>query len=555
MRKFKYKTSFSSNVVCPTSEEYQLKTARASLQDLREIIPDSVEDEYDLLAIAFNSCVTNLGNSNGDMIDSKTAIAIHQSFIHKPINVEHERTIPIGHIIGASFSEFSAGYKEGNGSSIIEVSKASGRKDPFNLSLSAVLYRLYSSKIVDAIEDSSSPKSENYLSFSASWELAFDEYVLAVGSKRLDECSIISDSSEIAELEKNLLGEGGSGLTPDGKPIFRLIQGDVLPLGIGITENPAADVAGIVSLQEEEEEKDALAGINMDAVMSIVNTEMRCHPELYFQNHNKINVPIEKSSQKEQEVVKANNNHKKPKSKVMEKKIKSTKDITDTLLKAEETQASDIREFIDSEVNKINEEFQQKRDEVQNKLATSETHAQELEAKLEDTSSQLETVKAELDVLLEANKEREIQEAFTARMSHFDSEYDLDQKTRDIVANRIKGLNEDGYLSQKEELEVLLAGFKIINHDDESDDCGCGSCKAAKAKREFDSAVSKANQSTASETDKTENTESDDTVKEAVTNAEQTNSTVANTTTQEESLSDRAAKAFGREAWIVGGKK
>ena len=51
-----------------------------------------------------------------------------------------------------------------------------------------------------------------------------------------------------------LKGFGGKGVTEDGKPIYRLITGNVYPLGIGFTMKPAANVKGVISNEYKKEE-------------------------------------------------------------------------------------------------------------------------------------------------------------------------------------------------------------------------------------------------------------------------------------------------------------
>ena len=90
---------------------------------------------------------------------------------------------------------------------------------------------------------------------SASWEIGFSEYQIAVGSKNLKEAEIISDPKKITEMKGMLRAFGGKGVMDDGTPIYRLIVGDVYPLGIGFTMKPAANVKGIISKDFEEKEE------------------------------------------------------------------------------------------------------------------------------------------------------------------------------------------------------------------------------------------------------------------------------------------------------------
>ena len=88
---------------------------------------------------------------------------------------------------------------------------------------------------------------------SASWEVGFSEYKIAVGSKNLEEAEIISDPQKVDEMKGMLKGFGGKGVTEDGKPIYRLISGTIYPLGIGFTMKPAANVQGVISNEYESE--------------------------------------------------------------------------------------------------------------------------------------------------------------------------------------------------------------------------------------------------------------------------------------------------------------
>ena len=53
----------------------------------------------DLLPVAFNACVVNRVNKNGDVINTATALDICKNFINKPINVEHNRSNIVGVIL------------------------------------------------------------------------------------------------------------------------------------------------------------------------------------------------------------------------------------------------------------------------------------------------------------------------------------------------------------------------------------------------------------------------------------------------------------------------
>ena len=90
MKKPKYTTTFSSVIKPVVSEEKDKYLALASMVELEKFLPQvDVEKNVDLLPVAFNAFVANRVNKNGDVVDTDTAIAMHDNFVNKPINIEH----------------------------------------------------------------------------------------------------------------------------------------------------------------------------------------------------------------------------------------------------------------------------------------------------------------------------------------------------------------------------------------------------------------------------------------------------------------------------------
>ena len=326
--KFKYKSLFSSTVKPVVSEEKDKYLALASLQKIEKFLPDvDVETNIDLLPIAFNSFVANRVNKNGDVVDTKTAVEIYEHFKNKPINIEHNRKRVVGTILTAGFSEFGTDRPLG----VEDVKDMTG---PFNVTLGGVVWKVVDSLVADRIEDSGDPTSEHYLRISASWELGFNEYVVALvdqGEKNLENAEIITDKDKINELKEFMKGYGGIGQTEDGKDIFRKVTGNqVVPLGIGLTESPAADVEGIVVNKEgddlkisDQKEGDATHS-DSDVQENLNNKESVSHQLKTDVNENKDSTIME---------------------------IKNIKDITDESLK--EVSASAISDFIESELERL----------------------------------------------------------------------------------------------------------------------------------------------------------------------------------------------------------
>ena len=225
-----------------------INVSKANIENLRELIPTSVdlEKNIDLMGVAFNAAVVNEFNKNGDGIDTKTAIDSVQQFIHKPTNIEHNKKKVVGHIVNAGFSDYS------DSSILINVDE--NEKDAFNIALGAVVYKTVDKEFFEILEKSTDPKNKMHNTVSASWEIGFSEYKIAVGSKNLKDAEIISDPDQVREMKGMLRAFGGKGKTEDGRPVYRLITGQVYPLGIGFTMKPAANVKGVISQEHKLDE-------------------------------------------------------------------------------------------------------------------------------------------------------------------------------------------------------------------------------------------------------------------------------------------------------------
>ena len=218
MKECKYKTIFSSTIKPLVSEEKDQYLAMASMLDIGDFIPDvDTKKDIDLLPVAFNACVANRVNKNGDVVDSKTALAMYENFINKPINLEHKRERVVGVILAAGFSEFGTDKP-------IKKEDIEGN-EPFNITLGGVIWKVVNSRVADIIEDAD-PTSENYMKVSASWELGFDEYNLVLlkdSEKNISEAEFITESEEIDKNKEFLKALGGSGKLENGKNIYRQV--------------------------------------------------------------------------------------------------------------------------------------------------------------------------------------------------------------------------------------------------------------------------------------------------------------------------------------------
>ena len=456
--KFKYKSLFSSTVKPVVSEEKDKYLALASLQKIEKFLPDvDVETNIDLLPIAFNSFVANRVNKNGDVVDTKTAVEIYEHFKNKPINIEHNRKRVVGTILTAGFSEFGTDRPLG----VEDVKDMTG---PFNVTLGGVVWKVVDSLVADRIEDSGDPTSEHYLRISASWELGFNEYVVALvdqGEKNLENAEIITDKDKINELKEFMKGYGGIGQTEDGKDIFRKVTGNqVVPLGIGLTESPAADVEGIVVNKEgddlkisDQKEGDATHS-DSDVQENLNNKESVSHQLKTDVNENKDSTIME---------------------------IKNIKDITDESLK--EVSASDISDFIESELEKASEQYTAEKREVEDALSAAQKDLDGQKVEHEKMKEELESAKSAIEQMEAEQAERHKQEQFSERMASLDEKYDLTDSEREVIASDIQDLDENGYAEYSKKMSVLLSNKEkreeaeaSVSSEEAGAPAGCPEC-------------------------------------------------------------------------------
>ena len=413
--KTKYTTIFSSHIRPLVSEEKDQHLALASMVDLEKFVPEVDTDaNYDLLPVAFNAFVANRVNKNGDVVDTETAIAMHKNFVNKPVNIEHNRKSVIGTILTAGFSSF------GDDKPLTEE-EVKDMKGPFNVTLGGVIWKITDKELADKIENSSDPTSDDYMNISASWELGFNEYnivVLEAEEKNIENARIISDPQEVEAHEGKLRGFGGEGKLEDGSYVYRKVVNKVVPLGIGLTENPAADVKGVLVASEDTQ----------------IEAEAAEQNEENISQNTKTNVSIQK---------------------VEAMKIENITDINDESLQT--LKASAIHEYIQESLKDASEKFTSEKQEKEDALAEANEKHEGLLKEHETLKAELESVKEKLASLETEKVEREMLEQFNQRMASFDERYDLTDEDRKVLASQIKDLTEEDFASFDQNMTVLLS--------------------------------------------------------------------------------------------------
>ena len=489
---YKYTTTFESPLLACEINESSL-ISQASLDNLAPLVPRDIdyESNVDLLGVAFNAAVVNKFNKNGDGMDTSTALRYTKNFVHKPTNIEHDKQKVVGHIASAGFSEYGS-------SRILRPDEIEDKKNPFNIALGAVIYKSVNKNFTDLVEKSLNPADSAYQKVSASWEVGFSDYVLAVGSNDLQEARIISDPSEIEELRGFLRSYGGSGKTDEGENIYRLIMGDIYPLGIAYTLNPAADVRGLYS--ESDEAPTVFINDKRDKISQ----------------NNKINVNIEKD--------------------IIAMEIEKTISELKELLNEKKFSKEAVASMTDTFSQAIKERDEQYRKDIEAAESAKESVAKEHE-ELKSSVAELEEKLGDANERISAfENEKRATEAvacFNERMDDLDQKFDLDDQDREFLAKELKEIGEEeAYASFSDKLEVLW------KHKSKEAQAAFN----AEIQNRIDEEVAK-RVSTAS----TEQVE----VEEALDAAEATDAAVSNANeavaTEEPSLREKFKAAFNRE--------
>ena len=469
---YKYKTSFLQPILASADiDQENIKISKASLSDLKGLMPESIDldKNIDLVGVAFNAAVVNMFNKNHDGISTETALAVKDYFVHKPTDIEHKKQRIVGHIVSAGFSSY--GDNE-----LFDEEDLADYRDPFNISLGAVVYRMVDKKFAELLSKSVDPESSMYNQVSASWEIGFNDYQIAVGSDNLAEAEIITDQKQIQELSQYLKAADGSGEMEDGTIVRRLVIGDVYPLGIGFTSNPAADVEGVVLTEQDDQLKvsdhrDLAADLDERSERILKNI-------LNFKNNisqsEKNTVKSERESNSN--IMNTNQLVQEIKS-VLDEKLSSEKMSKDTF--AAESVAS-ISDIVNQAIREKNEEYKKDLSSAKEEKAQVEAQHQELTASVEEMKQKLEAAEEKIRQFEDEQTRQQALACFNARMEAVEQDYELSEADLKIVASEVKELTktDEAFTSYQEKLAVVFA-HKSKEH-----------LQAEKSK--FDSAVAEA---------------------------------------------------------------
>ena len=445
---FKYKTrldgiSFACHKLGDT--DFPL-LSKASLDELKKLSPNiDIENNPDLLGVSFNLAVPNMINNNGDGISGATASKIAKRFLHKYLNIEHNKKRVVGHITNYSFNDFKD-------NKFMSDDEAAQTLDPIYLSVAGVIYRTVDKSFTSLMLRNSDKSDKFNNAISASWEIGFSSYYLAIGSQSLKEAEIVTDAAQVQELSQFLKAKGGSGKMNDGTPIYRLIVGEIYPLGGGFTTNPAAQVNGVVAFDN-------------DASISLKDSEDDKEDDKEEENQD---IETEESSADFQQEVAAFLTNKKSNSISVIKNVKNINHMDLEKLISELKSALLEKKFGEEAVASMTSQFvdaiKQKDAEYRESLSAAKTAKEQAEKLYNETVASVESIKSELsktqEELNQIKKVQADEQALArqnARVAELDSAFDLSDEDRKLVIGEVQALDasEEAFASYKEKFNAI----------------------------------------------------------------------------------------------------
>jgi hypothetical protein len=413
--------------------------ANMGLDDLKSLLPESeiIKNNPDLLYTCFNAAVVNSINLNGDGITTEGAKILVQSIKLKPMNIEHSREDIVGVITNYGFSTF------GENKTLTEQEL---NNDPFNISLAAIVWKISNKTFARFIMESQDEDSESYKTVSTSWEVGFNTYKLAVGSKDLRKARIIEDEASVEEYSKYLVSMGGTGFIPTGEEVYRIIGDDCRFLGCAFTTNPAAAVKGVLSMdyqdfQEKEEDKEEEPEEDSEHEMEELEEEEKDVEEVESSISDIISDKISPNNKKRV---------------IVHMKYNNLDELIDHL---HEAAASDVRDFVVSQVEKSNDQFVA----LKNEKAEKEQALQDALANIENFQEESEKLRSEVSELKASLKAQEDQAKFSERIESLKEQFELDAAASKTIAKRIFGLSDEDFSEWLEDMKPLFKSKSSVS--------------------------------------------------------------------------------------------
>jgi chromosome segregation ATPase len=364
--------------------------------------------------------------------------------------------------------------------------------------LGAVIYKSVNKNFTNLVESSLDPESSSYKKVSASWEVGFSDYVLAVGSDELEDAKIISDPEKIQEMKGFLRSYGGTGKTDTGESIYRLIKGQIYPLGIAYTLNPAAEVKGLYS--EKPEVEKVFINDKRDKISQKINLNVNTTKDINAME--------------------------------IEQTISELKELLNEKKFSKEAAAS-MTETFEQAIKKRDEQYRADLEVTKSEKAAIAKEYEDLKTSVAELEEKLGSANERISLFENEKKAEEAVARFNERMDSLDQSYDLDDQDREFLAKELKSIGEEEEFSSfASKLEVLW------KHKNKEAQAAFNEEIQSRIDEEVSKRISNAS------TEKVE-------VEEALDGAEEVNAGVPNVNeaiaSKEESLIDKFKGAFKRE--------
>lgn len=539
-----YKTKFAAQIRSVEPTEQTLNEAKASLTDLKALLPADInpEDDPQLLYICANLYVAGMVNLNDDGVDIETSLAKYKGFEKQQLNIEHDRNRVAGYVLHAGLSEF------GTDRLITEDEARAGGK-PFNVAVVAALWKVNNKELCSYLAEASSPLHPDYNKLSLSFEVGFSSYnigVIDAATRVISEAKkvITPADADYEEMSKRLRCFGGSGkLGVDStEGVYQILAGTFIPLGGGIVTMPAAAVKGIVAITEgpdiepDGDEDDARAKeAELAQSQRVVVTDLRTRLMDLLTIFDKCSLSRITL----------------PKTRVLPitsqpiTNMKSLQEIKEKMASAEKPE--DLKQIVAS-VTEIAEALSAASEKLSLELEQEKNRGKQIEAARAEAQLANDTLKKDFDELkvkldgIEAHtKQVEAEQAFQARMAAIEEEFEFTDDERSEVVSEIKPLNNDGFTAwmtkAKKMMKEKTKTFKKFQKDDKQkkvDDM-----KAALAAKGFTVTINE-----------------DNLIQEVIASAKanEVSEPISNITQTAKSLKERVEEEF-LENVTIGGKK
>jgi hypothetical protein len=311
----------------------------------------------------------------------------------------------------------------------------------------------------------------------------------------------------------------------DGTKVYRLLKGEIFPLGIGFTTKPAADVKGLYS---------------ENATTNNITFKDKRDEKAYFDIKNNI------FSKKNDPLISHLGNDD------VKNKKETNMDIEQILaeLKGLLVEKKFSEEAVANMTQTFAEAIKKKDAEYRDSMTKAEKEKEDMAKEKEEMKDSVKKVEAELKAAVEKiqefenfQKQEEAVARFNSRMEVIDQGYELDDEDRKVLASDLKELanTEEAFASYQEKLAVM---WKHKNKE----------AKAAFEKQiqaRIDEEVAKK----ISVSNASENKTAEELAQEALDNAKASETTLPNNneaqSQQPVSFKEKFANAFSRENIVI----